>query len=153
MNISPLSATPAAGSAPAPATPPAAAPHVGAVRTTIADGLRAAGEGVAHATGMNGLMVDKAYIYPVESAYSTGKLLGLATKKLGPVGKAASFVGNGAGFITAFHGMIIGGMMRTPGVTVNDIAHAIADKIDGKQTLNGDFGAGFAGIIPTPPKK
>ncbi len=128
----------------APATP-APQPQAGALGTRIADGLRSIGIGIAKATDMNGLVIDKAYIYPVESVYTTGKLLANATAKVPQVSKALGGAFKAGGFVTAFHGMILSSMLRSPGQTVREFTHAIADAIDGQKTTNPGI------VLPVPP--
>lgn len=131
----------------APTTPvtPTPQPQAGSLGSRIADGLRSIGIGVAKATDMNGLALDKAYIYPVEGVYSTGKLLASATSKVPQVSKALGGAFKAGGFITAFHGMILAGMLRAPGQTVKELTHSVADAIDGQKTTNPGI------ILPIPP--
>lgn len=158
MHASTAAAPPAPASLRVPATrnaPPLessqpAAPAVGAVRSAVASGLRDAGEGYAQATDMVGVQVDKFYIHPVEAVNATGKVLGKATEKVPVVGSAVRRVGTVATFLTAFHGMIVGGIIRAPGDVVRDITHAAADQIDGRDTFDGDFGFGI--VVPPNPK-
>lgn len=114
--------------------------------SVIADGLRSIGTGVARATDMNGLVVDKAYIYPVESVYTTGKLLKAATGKVPQASRVVGQVFNAGGFITAFHGMIMANMLRAPGQAVRELTHAAADAIDGQKTTSPGM------MLPIPPR-
>jgi hypothetical protein len=139
---------PAPGSATTPApTAPGGPSKAGAVGTAVADILRSAGTGIVKATDLNGLSVDKAYIYPVEGAYATGKLLKNATAKVPLVSRILGTVGSGAGFVSAFHGMIMASMLRAPGTTVRELLNGVADAIDGRATSGGAGGV----LLPVPP--
>lgn len=137
---------PAVAPAPALAAPAADTPHANGLRSGIADSLRAVGNGYNQAADHIGVASEKAYIYPVETAYAAATAVRKAAVKMPPVQKVAGGFFSVLGFITAFHGMIIGGVLRSPGDVVRDVTHAVADKIDGKQTLNGNVGAAVPGI-------
>lgn len=134
-------------------------PQIGAARQTVADSIRAVGAGFAQATELNGVVTDKAYIHPIESAYAAGRAVGKYTQKVPKLHKVTNLLFSGTAFITAFHGMIMGGVLRSPGNVARDVANSIADRIDGQQTLDGDFGFGLNTVAttalaksnPTPP--
>lgn len=143
--------TPAAvaksSAAPPPVQPPVAA-HAGAVRTGVANTLRAVGAGVDHASELIAVEADKGYIRPIEALYSASTAIKNATqnksglvKKVGGVGSKAFGVG---GFVSAFYSMIVGGILRAPGDVVGDVARSVADKIDGSKTFDGTIGPGIA---------
>ena len=129
-------------------TPAPVTAGVGGVRGAIADKIRAVGTGFNVAANEMGTRADKTLIYPVETAYAAGKVLDMSTTRLGPVHKVTGFVGKGVGFIGGFWSMIESGMLRAPGNVARDLANGTADLIDGGHTLNGDFGFGFAGVVP-----
>lgn len=138
---------------PAPGLPTGDAPKVSGVRSGIADSLRAVGNGYNQSADHIGVASEKAYIYPVETAYAAATAVKKATAKVPPVQKVAGGFFNVLGFISAFHGMIIGGVLRSPGDVVRDATHAVADRIDGKKTLNEIGGAqddngGLQGVKP-----
>lgn len=125
-------------------TPPTATPQSsGPIRRGLATALRDIGAGFYEATDNAAVQVDKAYIHPIEGFYELGSIVNKKTQNHPKVNKYATMAANGLGFISAFHSMIIGGILRTPGQVIKDATHSIADQMDGKKTFNGDFGAGL----------
>src|SRR5438045_3801537 len=126
MNVT--STAPAtAAAAKAPAKKADDQPQVGAVRSTIADGLRAVGAGYNEATDWNAVTVDKATIYPIESIYGVGKAYSDTVGKIPVVGKTSA-VFSVLGFLGTFQGMIAGSLLRAPGELASDLTNKLADK-------------------------
>jgi hypothetical protein len=113
------------------------AKDVGPLRANAAAALRAIGAGYDQSSEMVGVVADKAYIYPVESAYAAQSAFVKATAKLpAPVAKYGGGALGVLGFLTAFHGMIIGSVLRSPGDVVKDVTHLAADQIDNQKTFD-----------------
>lgn len=109
-----------------------AAPQPEGVRSGIANGLRTVGDGLRIASEQVGTATDKGYIYPVDSAFTLGKVLSAATMNSNPkVHKVAGTVGTVLTFIAAYDALLVGSLMRTPGATANQVLSIVANKIDG----------------------
>lgn len=127
---------------------PAPAGTVGPVRRGLATVIRDVGAGLNEASDNMGVAADKAMIHPVEAAYGAAAVIKDKTKNLPkPVAKVASVAGSGLGFVSAYYGLIMGSMIRTPGQALRDIANSVANKIDGQKSQVGDFGAS-GGLAP-----
>lgn len=123
---------------------PADEPKVNAVRSGIADGIRALGAGYADLGSQMSVTVDKASIYPIESVGAAGTVLRAATKPVPVLRKVGSMTATGSTFVAAFQGMVLSSMMTAPGSMVSDLANMLADKVDGKKSYDGSLGFGFA---------
>lgn len=113
-----------------------------------ADGIRAVGAGLATGSEMLGVSSDKAFIHPVEGFYATGKAarnLTAGVPVLEKVGGGVGKVFSAGGFVAAFQGMILGGLLRSPGSVAQDIGNGAADRIDGGDSLNRE---GFSMPVP-----
>ena len=152
MNVAPnssIAASAAKKPAPKADAPKDDAPKVGAVRSGVADALRAVGAGYAEATDWNAVVVDKGTIYPIESIYSVGSAYKAATHKIPVVNKSAGLF-SVLGFLGSFQGMIAGSLLRAPGSLAKDVTHSLADKIDGDKTFDGSMGLFALSSAPKP---
>lgn len=106
----------------------------GRVRQGLADGVRAVGMGFDQATEFNGVATDHGSLVPVEVFYGAGRAIENTTRNIPVVdriGKVGKSFFNILGFVSAFNGMILGGMLRAPGDAVRQGTELLADKIDG----------------------
>lgn len=144
-----------------PVTPPArtqaaADPRAGGgVQGVIGDVLRGAGAGYAQATKQTGVQADKAAIHPLETVSTATGLLKQKTAHIKGVNRATGILHTVGGF-----GMLIltanaSGTLRMPGQTASELAHTVADLVDGKDTVSGFSGGWFmppaAGREPVAP--
>lgn len=130
-------ATPGAP-APAAAAAPAADPRAGTgVQGVIGDILRGAGAGYEQATKMTSVQADKAAIHPFETVTSATGLLKDSTKDIKVVNKATGILHTIGGFAMLIMTANVGGVLRSPGVTGSEIAHKVADLVDGRNTSKG----------------
>lgn len=132
--------TSAAPISPSAAAAPTATPRVGGVLSTVANHVRALGTGMWQAGDFMSMETDRGFIRPVEGLFALQDLVGQHTKPGGLPNKIGTKAFWGAGFGTAYYGLILEGMLKAPGIFLRDIANTVADKIDGKKTADGTFG-------------
>lgn len=114
---------------------------VSGLRSGIANGLRSVGDGLQQAGEFTGVSADRGFMFPVEGAFTAGRVLSDATRAVKPLSNVLGKAGTIAGFIATFEGMFVGSMLRAPGATANDILHVVADQIDGKRTAGNQAGS------------
>ena len=135
----------------APTTPPVTPQQTAGFRPGLANGMRATGAGFATASDQIGTAADKAYIYPVESAFTFGRVLSAATQDMNPkVHSIAGKVGTVLTYIGAYDNLMVAGMLRTPGAVADDVLNMVANKIDGGQgavaAASKDYSVGWSGL-------
>lgn len=136
----PTAVPPASAATPAPAAPaaPAADPRAGTgVQGVIGDILRGAGSGYEQATKMTSVQADKAAIHPFETVSTATGLLKDKTRDIKGVNKATGILHTIGGFAMLIMTANASGVLRSPGVTGSEIAHKVADLIDGRNTSKG----------------
>jgi hypothetical protein len=137
--------SPAATSTPAPAADPRAGTGVQGV---IGDLLRGAGSGYQQASKMSAVQADKAAIHPFEAVETATGLLKQKTANVKYVNKATGLLHTIGGFAMLIVTANASGVLRSPGQTGSELAHKVADMIDGRETSTG-FTPGW---FMTPPQ-
>lgn len=132
-------AVPVAPATPAPAgATPVADPRAGTgVQGVVGDIIRGAGSGYEQATKMTGVQADKAAIYPFETVSTATGLLKAKTANIKFVNKGTGMLHTIGGFALLIMLSNASGILKSPGVTGNELAHKLADVIDGQQTAQG----------------
>lgn len=117
---------------------PEADPRAGTgIQGVIGDALRGAGSGYQQATKLTGVQADKAAIHPFEAVTTATGLLKEKTANVKGVGKATGLIHTIGGFAMLIMTANAAGILRSPGQTGSEIAHKVADLIDGEQTAKG----------------
>ena len=132
------------------ATLPTSAPQIAeGFRSGVANSLRSVGAGLQTASDQVGTAADKGYIYPVDTAFTFGRVLSAATQNANPkVHSIAGKIGTVLTYIAAYDNLMVAGMLRTPGATANGVLGLVADKIDGGKGAAPaqDFSVGWGGL-------
>jgi len=129
-----VAAPPTSASTPVPVADPLG---VGGIRGGIADFIRGSGAGYQAATREASIVADKAAIHPFETVATATALLKDVTKNIKYVNKATSLVNTIGGFALLIGVSNVTTGLRSPGDTASDLAHRVADLIDGKKTARG----------------
>ena len=126
---------------PTPAATPVATPPVenagGGIQGVIGDALRGAGAGYEQATRLTGVQADKAAIHPFETVSTATGILKEKTANIKFVNKGTGILHTIGGFAMLIMTANAAGILKSPGKTGNEIAHKVADMIDGKDTATG----------------
>lgn len=133
-----ITATPAPTTPATPAPAAASEPRAGGgVQGVIGDVLRGAGSGYAQATKMAAVQADKAAIHPFETVSTATGLLKEKTANVKGVNKATGLLHTIGGFAMLIMTANASGILRSPGTTGSELAHKMADMIDGRETSKG----------------
>lgn len=145
-----LAATPTAVPTTPVVTPvaPIAEQASGKVQGVIADFLRGAGDGYQQATKLAGTQADKAAIHPFEAVSTVTGVIKDKTANIKYVNKATGILHTIGGFGMLLMTANASGVLRSPGITANELAHKAADLIDGRKTSQGFTPGWFT--VPTP---
>lgn len=147
--MQPVATTIATPVAPPTRTPAAADPRTGGgVQGVIGDVLRGAGAGYAQATKQAGVQADKAGIHPFETVSTATGLLKQKTANVTGLNRATGILHTVGGFAMLILTANASGTLRTPGQTASELAHAVADLVDGRDTATGFSGGWFTPPAP-----
>jgi hypothetical protein len=136
--ISNVSSTPTTPATPTPTAAPAPDVHAGGgIQGFIGDVLRGAGDGYQQATKLTGVQADKAAIHPFEAVSTATGILKAKTANIKGVSKVTGILHTVGGFAMLIMTANASGVLKSPGVTANELAHKAADMIDGKETATG----------------
>jgi hypothetical protein len=132
--MQPVASTPITTATP---NPPTDANAGGGVQGVIGDFLRGAGDGYQQSAKLTAVQADKAAIHPFEAVATATGLLKNKTANIKYVNKATGLLHTIGGFAMLIMTSNASGVLRSPGVTANELAHKAADLIDGKDTSKG----------------
>jgi hypothetical protein len=106
---------------------------IDASRKGVADTVRGMGDGASLAYDFATVAADTVMIQPIDALNTASRSVKAKTAgtPLAKVGGIAGSVIGGGGFVVAYMNLIVDGMLRAPGTTFKQVAHGLANKIDG----------------------